>query len=149
MSLGNYRIIGKIGEGSYGVVYKAESNLASASVKTPDIVAMKKIRLDDQLEGVPITTLREVALLKDLRHENIVRLRDIIPVSPKLFLVFDFLDFDLKQCMDSRFTSGMPSKLIKSCMHQMLSGEPYSPCAHTGLHRVGWVATHASNGRES
>ena len=128
-ALGKYKILGKIGEGTYGVVYKAES-LEASSEGEADVVAMKKIRLDDHQEGVPVTTLREVALLKDLRHENIVRLRDIIPSSPKLYLVFDFMDLDLKQCMDARFSDGMPDELIKSCMKQILTGaaEGGPPC---------------------
>lgn len=122
-TLASYKILSKIGEGTYGVVYKAESLCSEDRTESePDMVAMKKIRLDDHQEGVPVTTLREVALLKLLCHENIVRLRDIIPNSPKLFLVFDFMDLDLKQCMDSRFRNGMPDQLIKSCMQQILQG---------------------------
>ena len=67
----------KIGEGTYGVVYKAEDCVADSPV-----VALKKVRLDDNDEGVPVTTLREVALLKDLRHDNIVRLREVIAPLP-------------------------------------------------------------------
>jgi serine/threonine protein kinase len=127
-SIKDYQILSKIGEGSYGVVYKAKVDDQHPG-GDDDLVAMKKIKLDDQHEGVPITTLREVALLKDLVHDNIVRLRNIILVPPKLFLVFDFLDYDLKQCMDSfaKFENGMPDELIKSCMHQMLSGAPPLP----------------------
>lgn len=122
--VGNYRIMSKIGEGTYGVVYKAEApHDEDLTLKNePDVVAMKKIHLDDHQEGVPVTTLREVALLKFLCHENIVRLRDIIPNSPKLYLVFDFMDLDLKQCMDSHFRNGMPDALIKSCLFQILRG---------------------------
>ena len=68
----------KIGEGTYGVVYKAEDS----SVADSPVVALKKVRLDDNDEGVPVTTLREVALLKDLRHDNIVRLREVIAPLP-------------------------------------------------------------------
>ena len=57
----------KIGEGTYGVVYKA------SCVADSPVVALKKVRLDDNDEGVPVTTAR-VALLKDLRHDNGMRL---------------------------------------------------------------------------
>lgn len=97
-------------------------------------VALKKVRLDDNDEGVPVTTLREVALLKDLRHDNIVRLREVIAAPPRLYLVFDFVDQDLKQCLESRFQRGMPSALVRSSMLQILRG--LSHChMHLVLHR--------------
>jgi len=139
-SVGPYKILEKIGEGTYGVVYLGE---APQPVRTRrdggthadrDLVAMKKIRLDDHQEGVPVTTLREVALLQELRHDNIVRLREIIPCSPRLYLVFDYMDLDLKQCLDSRFSSGMPDRLIRSCMYQMLAGVDFCH-AKLVLHR--------------
>ena len=65
----------KIGEGTYGQVYKARDT-------SGEWVALKKLRLDDNGEGVPVTTLREVALLKELVHDNIVRLRDVVAAPP-------------------------------------------------------------------
>jgi serine/threonine protein kinase len=56
-----------IGAGTYGVVYKA------CDVRTNQIVALKKIRLVVEDEGVPKTAIREISLLKELKHENIVR----------------------------------------------------------------------------
>ena len=118
-----FRLIDKIGEGTYGVVFKAEDRL------NPDEgpVALKKIWLDERGEGVPVTTLREVALLKELNHVNIVRMRDFIAMTPRLFLVFDFLDQDLKQCLDSHFSNGTPPLFVKWCMLQILRGSPPPP----------------------
>ena len=62
----NYEKIEKIGEGTYGVVYKARS------IRDNLTVALKRIRLDQDEEGVPSTAIREISLLKELRHENIV-----------------------------------------------------------------------------
>lgn len=67
MSVGDYEKIEKIGEGTYGVVYKARSK------KTGQFVAMKKIRLESEDEGVPSTAIREISLLKELQHPNIVK----------------------------------------------------------------------------
>uniref|UniRef100_A0A915A5Y6 Protein kinase domain-containing protein n=1 Tax=Parascaris univalens TaxID=6257 RepID=A0A915A5Y6_PARUN len=53
---------------TYGVVYKSKNK------KTGQTVAMKKIRLEDENEGVPATTLREMSFLQELKHPNIVRL---------------------------------------------------------------------------
>ena len=63
----DYEKIEKIGEGTYGVVYKARNKL------TGKLVALKKIRLDSEEEGVPSTAIREISLLKELKHPNIVR----------------------------------------------------------------------------
>jgi len=113
-----FRLIDKIGEGTYGIVFKAEDR--ENPHEGP--VALKKIWLDERGEGVPVTTLREVALLKELNHVNIVRMRDFIAMTPRLFLVFDFLDQDLKQCLDSHFLHGTPPLFVKWCMVQILRG---------------------------
>lgn len=62
-----YMRIEKIGEGTYGVVYKARDKV------TNEYVALKKIRLESEDEGVPSTTIREISLLKELHHPNIVK----------------------------------------------------------------------------
>ena len=66
--LAKYKKIEKpVGEGTYGIVYKAEE------VATGKPVALKKIRLEVEDEGVPSTALREISLLKELQHPNIVK----------------------------------------------------------------------------
>lgn len=63
-----YQKMEKIGEGTYGVVYKAKDRV------TGEILALKKIRLEAEDEGIPSTAIREISLLKELQHPNIVRL---------------------------------------------------------------------------
>lgn len=92
---GTYQKIEKIGEGTYGVVYKARDRA------TGQIVALKKIRLESEEEGVPSTAIREISLLKELEHPNVVKLMDIVHADAKLYLVFEFLDLDLKRYMDT------------------------------------------------
>ena len=77
--------------GTYGVVYKARDLTPGANGR---IVALKKIRLEAEDEGVPSTAIREISLLKELRDENIVRLLEIIHQESRLYLVFEFLDLD-------------------------------------------------------
>lgn len=62
-------------------------------------MALKEIRLEHE-EGAPCTAIREVSLLKDLKHNNIVTLHDIVHTERSLTLVFEYLEKDLKQYMD-------------------------------------------------
>ncbi|KAJ1916258.1 Cyclin-dependent kinase catalytic subunit [Mycoemilia scoparia] len=123
-----YQKIDKVGEGTYGVVYKARDK------ETGEIVAMKKIRLEADDEGVPSTAIREISILKELQHENIVRLLDIVHSDAKLYLVFEFLDMDLKKYMDSTAPHGLPPAQVKSYMHQLIKGVAFCH-SHRVLHR--------------
>ena len=53
------------------------------------IVAMKKIRLESEEEGVPSTAIREISLLKEVQHPNVVALLDVLMQENKLYLVFE------------------------------------------------------------
>ena len=117
-SLNRYERIAKIGEGTYGVVYKARDKI------TNKFVALKKIRLESEDEGVPSTAIREIALLKELRHENVVCLMTVVHTEHKLFLVFEHLDQDLKHYMDN-LIEPMRLDLVKSYLKQMLEGIAY------------------------
>jgi len=109
-----YQKIEKIGEGTYGVVYKAK-NRASG-----EIVALKKIRLEAEDEGIPSTAIREISILKELQHPNIVRLHDVIHTEKKLTLVFEYLDQDLKKFMDT--SENLDPATIKASLYQLLKG---------------------------
>jgi serine/threonine protein kinase len=82
-----------LGAGTYSIVYKGVSRL------TNKFVALKEIHLERE-EGVPFTAIREVSLLKQLRHFNIITLHDIIYTSKTLTLVFEFVDRDLSHYLD-------------------------------------------------
>lgn len=97
-------------------MYKATCN------ETGVTVALKKIRLEVEDEGVPSTALREISLLKELAHPNIVDLMDVEHSENRLYLVFEWLDKDLKKYMDSCGPDGMSTPLIKSYMFQLLKG---------------------------
>ncbi|XP_066255688.1 cyclin-dependent kinase 1 [Euwallacea similis] len=104
----------KIGEGTYGVVYKGKNK------KTGEMVAMKRIRLENEDEGIPSTALREMSLLKELRHRNIVSLLEIIMDEPRLYLIFEFLSMDLKKYLDLiESDKCMDPKLVKSYLYQI------------------------------
>ncbi|EDX04526.1 GD22264 [Drosophila simulans] len=112
----DFEKIEKIGEGTYGVVYKGRNRL------TGQIVAMKKIRLESDDEGVPSTAIREISLLKELKHENIVCLEDVLMEENRIYLIFEFLSMDLKKYMDSLpVDKHMESELVRSYLYQITS----------------------------
>ncbi|NWY36621.1 CDK18 kinase, partial [Sylvia atricapilla] len=82
--LETYIKLDKLGEGTYATVFKGRSKL------TENLVALKEIRLEHE-EGAPCTAIREVSLLKNLKHANIVTLHDIIHTERSLTLVFEYL----------------------------------------------------------
>jgi len=107
-----------IGEGTYGKAYKAICNASGRSV------ALKKMKLDAEDEGVPSTALREVALLKQLSHRNVVELIDVFCSTAKMVLVFEFLAFDLKKYMRAQGRQLDPST-IKAFTYQLCDGIAY------------------------
>ncbi|KAM9222349.1 cyclin-dependent kinase 3 isoform 2-T2 [Leptosomus discolor] len=123
-----FQKVEKIGEGTYGVVYKARNK------RTGQLVALKKIRLDAETEGVPSTAIREISLLKELKHPNIVRLLDVIHSQKKLYLVFEYLNQDLKKYMDSSRTGELPLSLVKNYLFQLLQGVSFCH-SHRVIHR--------------
>lgn len=86
----DYTFLEKIGEGTYGMVYKAFSH------ETGERVAIKKIKILPEHDGVPSTALREISLLKTLSHVNVIQLHDVYSNSKNLYLVFECLDMDLR-----------------------------------------------------
>eukprot|EP01123_Difflugia_compressa_P000597 TRINITY_DN106_c0_g1_i2.p1 TRINITY_DN106_c0_g1~~TRINITY_DN106_c0_g1_i2.p1 ORF type:complete len:295 (-),score=46.15 TRINITY_DN106_c0_g1_i2:322-1206(-) len=115
--LDRYEKLQKIGEGTYGVVYKAKDKTDGR------FIALKKIRLEHEDEGVPSTAIREISVLKELQHPNIVSLLDVVNMPNKLYLVFEFLDQDLKKYMDS--IPHFDPLLVKSYFKQLLEGLVY------------------------
>lgn len=111
-----YAKLERVGEGTYGIVYKAKDK------QTGELLALKKIRLEAEDEGIPSTAIREISLLKQLQHPNIVRLYDVVHTEKKLTLVFEFLDQDLKKYLDACGDNGLDPRTIKSFMYQLLAG---------------------------
>ncbi|KAM3694291.1 cyclin-dependent kinase D-3-like [Castanea sativa] len=104
-----------LGEGTYGVVYKA------IDTKTGQTVAIKKIRLGKQKEGVNFTALREIKLLKELKDPNIIELIDAFPHKGNLHLVFEFMETDLEAVIRDRNIFLSPAD-IKSYLQMTLKG---------------------------
>ncbi|CAM9582597.1 unnamed protein product [Laminaria digitata] len=106
----------KAGQGTYGVVYKSWDN------ETNEFVALKKIKVELEDDGIPGTALREISLLKELTHPNIVELkasRNCVHSDSKLWLIFEWVDQDLKRYMNS-CKQNLEPMLIKSYLFQMM-----------------------------
>ena len=127
LAVERYQKLEKIGEGTYGVVYKAKDR------QTNEVIALKKIRLEADDEGVPSTAIREISLLKELRHPNVVELKNVVHSEQKLYLIFEYLDHDLKKFMDA-YGAPLPPLIVKSYLYQMLSALLYCH-THRVLHR--------------
>ena len=86
-----------IGEGTYGIVFQAKNR------KDGKYYALKKVRMANEADGFPVTSLREIKLLQKLDHPNIVQLREV-SVGYKqnsVFLVFDYYERDLADLVDT------------------------------------------------
>lgn len=116
--INRYQKLDKLGEGTYGIVYKVKDQI------TNEILALKKIRLENDDEGVPSTAIREISLLKECDHPNVVKLREVIHENDKLYLLFEYADYDLKKFMDLNKAPLSP-QLTKSFLYQIISSIAY------------------------
>ncbi|KAM6498254.1 Pkinase domain containing protein [Amanita muscaria] len=121
--------LNQIEEGSYGVVFRARDK------ETGEIVALKKLKLDEEKNGFPITALREINALMLCRHENVVGIREVVvgDTLTQVFVVMDFIEHDLKTLLTVMPSPFLQSE-IKTLMLQLLSAVAH---CHTNwiLHR--------------
>lgn len=106
-----------LGEGTYGVVQRGRRR------SSDQVVAVKRMRLEREEEGIPGSAIREVALLKGTRHQNIVQLFDVFCSPGQMHLVFEFVDQDLRRFM--RALPGGPAldaAMTQNFLRQLLTG---------------------------
>lgn len=128
MSLSRYEKHEKLGEGSYGVVYRATDKV------TNQIVALKILKLNNyDDDGVPSNLLREISILKSINHINIITLTDVSTQSYPIYLAFEYIDIDLNRLMNMRKRHLRRSD-VKSYAYQMLAGVYYLH-SHRIIHR--------------
>ncbi|KAF9930669.1 Cyclin-dependent kinase 10 [Linnemannia zychae] len=125
----DFEKLNKVGEGTYGVVYRARDK------KTNEIVALKRIRMERENDGLPISSLREIKLLKTLRHDNIVLVRDVAVGNDldQIFLVMEYCEQDMAALMDNVKKPYTPAE-VKCLMYQLLKGIEYCH-DHYVIHR--------------
>ena len=138
-SIKEYEIIKEIGEGSYGIVYKA-TYIGKKEYKTlydiPDVVALKQIKTEEEDEGFPITALREIMILKELDHKNILKLLEVVISEPKkekkieegkinrdVYLVFEYMKHDLFGIISNNVVYNLSQ--IKYIFHELVVGLKY------------------------
>ncbi|KAH8307250.1 hypothetical protein KR044_008431 [Drosophila immigrans] len=116
-SVEEFQCLNRIEEGTYGVVYRAKDK------RTNEIVALKRLKMEKEKEGFPITSLREINTLLKGQHPNIVTVREIVVGSnmDKIFIVMDYVEHDLKSLMETmkqRKQSFFPGEV--KCLTQQL-----------------------------
>ncbi|PWY70015.1 kinase-like protein [Aspergillus eucalypticola CBS 122712] len=113
----NFERLNHIEEGSYGFVSRAKD------ITTGEVVALKKLKMDNSPDGFPVTGLREIQTLLEARHQNIVYLREVVTGTKldEIYLVMDFHEHDLKTLLDEMPEPFLPSE-IKTLLLQLLSG---------------------------
>lgn len=115
-SVYNFERLNVIGSGTYGVVYRARDKQSGS------IVALKKLRMEREKEGMPLTSLREIRLLKRITHPNVVQLKEIA-VGNKLksiFLVFEYCENDLATLLDTVMKKNFSEAQVKCLLQQLL-----------------------------
>ena len=115
---GKYRIFEKIGQGTYGKVYRA------VDTTTGKLVAIKKIIFMDDGEGYPATSLREISILTSLDHPNVVKIIEVVSSPSKLLIVFEHMETDLHNCIKNEGVQ-LSRYEVKVVMWQLLSAVAY------------------------
>ncbi|TFK43496.1 kinase-like domain-containing protein [Crucibulum laeve] len=113
-----YSIVSQVGEGTFGKVYKARNTVTNVHV------ALKRIRMESERDGFPVTAMREIKLLQSLRHTNIVRLYEMMVSNGSVYMVFEYMDHDLTGVL-SQTQLSFSNAHLKSLCHQMLAGLAY------------------------
>ena len=117
-SVEEFECLNKIEEGAYGVVYRAKDK------KSNTVVALKRLKMEKEREGFPITSIREVDTLLKSQHVNVVTVREIVVGSnmDKIYMVMDYVEHDLKSLMQYGMKKPFQMSEVKCLMKQILSG---------------------------
>ncbi|VDM44302.1 unnamed protein product [Toxocara canis] len=122
-----YEKLGKIGEGSYGVVFKCRNK------ETGQLVAIKKFVETEDDPAIKKIALREIRMLKQLKHPNLVNLIEVFKRNRKLHLVFEHCDRTVLHDLE-KYPKGCPEALTKKTIYQLLQAVQFCH-SHNCIHR--------------
>ncbi|XP_064389654.1 cyclin-dependent kinase-like 3 [Halichondria panicea] len=122
-----YENLGMIGEGSYGMVMKCRHK------ESRQMVAIKKFLETEDDKMVKKIALREVRMLKQLRHENLVNLIEVFRRKKRLYLVFEFVDHTALDDLE-KYPMGAEEGFVKKIMWQVIKGVEFCH-SHNIIHR--------------
>ncbi|KAG9446662.1 hypothetical protein H6P81_012790 [Aristolochia fimbriata] len=119
-SVDDFEKLNKINEGTYGIVFKARDQ------KSGEVVALKKVKMEKEREGFPLTSLREINILLSCSHPSIVDLKEVVIGRDinQVFMVMEYMDHDLKGLMNAVEQPFSQSE-VKCLMLQLLEGVHY------------------------
>ncbi len=117
----DYKVFEILGKGAFGCVRKAIRKRKYN--EEDDFYAIKEVT-DDECHGISITTLREISILRQLEHQNIVKLFDVIIQQPNgnCCLIFEYCPYDLHQFMNCKYKNGIELNILRKFMGQLLDG---------------------------
>lgn len=119
--MNKYEILGVVGEGAYGVVLKCRHK------ESGDMVAVKKFKDSEENDDVKRTTLRELKMLRTLKQENIVELREAFRRKGKLYLVFEYVERNMLELLEE-MPNGVPTEKVKSYTYQLCKAIQWCHC---------------------
>ncbi|XP_040896760.1 cyclin-dependent kinase-like 5 isoform X2 [Toxotes jaculatrix] len=111
--MNKFEVLGIVGEGAYGVVLKCRHK------ETNEIVAIKKFKDSEENEEVKETTLRELKMLRTLKQENIVELKEAFRRRGKLYLVFEYVEKNMLELLEE-LPNGVPTEKARSYIYQLI-----------------------------
>lgn len=125
--MNKYDVLGVVGEGMYGVVLKCKNK------DTNEVVAIKKFKESEEDEIVKKTIIRELQVLRQMKHENVVQLKEAFRRKNKLYLVFEFVERSMLDILEAN-PDGVDSETVRLLMFQLVRALEYCH-RHDVLHR--------------
>ncbi|KAG7483035.1 cyclin-dependent kinase-like 5 isoform X1 [Solea senegalensis] len=111
--MNKFEVLGIVGEGAYGVVLKCRHK------ETNELVAIKKFKDSEENEEVKETTLRELKMLRTLKQDNIVELKEAFRRRGKLYLVFEYVERNMLELLEE-LPNGAPPDKVRSYIYQLI-----------------------------